>query len=59
MLEKELAHHAARQEVGRCRTLGRESEEIYRSFGTQGRRHQKTETGISVTPQKDSCPKYF
>ena len=27
MLEKELAHHDARQEVVRCRTLRRESEE--------------------------------
>ena len=58
---KWLGCHAGRQEVGRCRTRG-ESEEWrtgkkackrdHPGFETQGRRHQKSETGVSVAPQK-------
>ena len=29
---------------------------IHPDFETQGRRHQKSKTGISVAPQKDLCP---
>ena len=58
---KWLGCHAGRQEVGRCRTRG-ESEEkcagkkackrVHPGFETQGRRHQKSETGVPVAPQK-------
>ena len=49
-----------RQEVGRCRTRGVSEESIvfmkhvngriYPGFKTQGRRRQKSETGVSVAP---------
>ena len=29
---------------------------IHPGFETQGRHHQKSKTGVSVAPQKDSCP---
>ena len=32
------------------------SKGIHLGFETQGRRHQKSKTGLSVTPQKEMCP---
>ena len=56
-------YHAGRKEVGRCRTRGEsEASLAYRrgsmikgftpGLETQGRRHQKSKTWVSVTPQK-------
>ena len=32
---------------------------IHPGFETQGRRHQKSKTGVSVAQKKDSCPPKF
>ena len=54
--------HVGCQEVSRCHTKGESGEciacrwqsmqRIHPGFETQGRRHQKVKTGVSVTPQK-------
>ena len=58
---KQLKYTYTLQEASTCRTRG-ESEEsqarkyaskgIHPGFKTQGRRHQKSKTGVSVIPQK-------
>ena len=44
------------QEHISCTPLSSTNEAAHSSFETQRRRHQKSETGVSVAPKMDICP---